>query len=637
MRLRNILSALLLFAVLPAPAREKPNVWVRVRSPHFTVISNADAKQARHVAGQLERMRNVFHQALAGKPADPALPIIVLAARDEKTFRTLVPAAWLVKGQLQRVGMFIRAPEKNYVLLRLDAEGENPFASIYHEYTHTLMHRTDAAVPLWLDEGTADFYAHSKISPSDAELGLPSVDYVLLLRRTALLPLATLFAVEYSSPYYNEESKGSIFYAESWALTHLLMVRGFGQHPSPIQNFLTLLASNVEPMEAARRTFGDLTKLQKDLGNYVQQADFHFVRLKAATIVDENTFSAEVLAPAEALAVQGDFMVVNSRFDDARAVLRVALHDDPQNAGAATAMGYLELRENHFEEARRWFSQAVQLDARSTYALYYYATMLMESSKGGRPPDEVEKSLRTAIQIDPTFAPASSALATFYAQRGENLEEAERLGARAVELEPSIVAFRLNLAFVLLRMERPDDAIHVLESALKIAKTPAETEQVNTQLESARRFQEALANRRAPPPQNLGVSPPALRRRSEEISPPVLRRRSGESPPEQAEGTPAAPEKPPPARGPRDMLDGTITEVTCSRPAHMDLTLTSRAGTFHLHTEDYSKVEYSALGFEPAGELVPCTGLRGRPARVFFYDLKGRPNEGELISVELRK
>jgi len=69
----------------------------------------------------------------------------------------------------------------------------------------------------------------------------------------------------------------------------------------------------------------------------------------------------------------------------------------------------------------------------------------------------------------------------------------------------------------------------------------------------------------------------------------------------------------------------------------MDLTLTSRVGTFHLHTGDYLKVEYSAADFEPAGELVPCTGLRGRRARVFFYDLKGRPNEGDLISVELRK
>ena len=118
-------------------------------------------------------------------------------------------------------------------------------------------------------------------------------------------------------------------------------------------------------------------------------------------------------------------------------------------------MGYLELRQDHLEEARKWFTQAVRLDARSTYAHYYYATMLMESSRGARPPDEVEKSLRTAIAIDPSFAPAYSALAAFYAQRGENLEEARRLGVQAVQLEPSVLAFRLNVSMVLLRMERP--------------------------------------------------------------------------------------------------------------------------------------------------------------------------------------
>jgi len=637
MRLRHILGALLLLASLPILAREKAAAWVRVASPHFTIVSNAGAKQARHVAGQLERMRSVFQQTLSGGSADPAAPIIVLAARDDKTFRTLVPEAWLAKGQMERAGQFIRAPEKNYVLLRLDAAGENPFAAIYHEYTHILMHRTNLAVPLWLDEGTAEFYANSRIYSGEAQLGLPDRDYGGLLRRTALLPLSTLFAVDYSSPYYNEETKGSIFYAESWALTHLLMVRGFAEHPSPIQNFLNLTRSGVEPLEAARQAFGAPAQLQKDLGNYVQQGDFHFFRVKAATEVDENSFSGDVLAPGESLATLGDIMVANGRFRDARAALVEALRDDPRNADAATAMGYLELRENHLEEARRWFSEAVRLDARSTYALYYYATMLMESSEGGRPPDEVEKSLRAAIQIDPTFAPASSALATFYAQRAEKLEEAERLGARAVELDPSILAFRLNLAFVLLRRDRPGDAIRVLESALKIVKTPAETEQVNMRLESARRFQEALASRRALPPQNPEVSPPALRRHSEEISPPVLRRRSGESQPEKSGSTPAAPGKSPPARGPRDMLDGTITEVTCSLPTHMDLTLASSAGKFHLHSEDYLKVEYSAVGFEPAGELVPCTGLRGRRARVFFYDLKGRPNEGDLISVELRK
>lgn len=641
MRLRPNFAALILFAAFPVLARDKPAVWVRVKSPHFTVISNSDAKQARHVAGQLERMRNVFHQALAGKVSDPPLPIIVLAAKDEKTFRTLTPEAWLAKGQMRRAGMFIRAPEKNYVLLRLDAEFENPYAAIYHEYTHTLMHQSETAVPLWLDEGTADFYANSKISASEAELGLPDSNYVLLLRQTSLLPLAKLFAVDYTSPYYNEETKGSIFYAESWALTHLLMVRGFHEHPSPLENFLNLLHSGAEPAEAARQALGDLTKLQKDLGNYVQQSDFRFVRLKAATVVDENSFSADVMPQADALAVEGDFMVVNGRFDDARAMLDEALKEDPKNAGAATSMGYLELRQNHLEEARHWFAEAVRLDARSTYAHYYYASMLIESSSGGPPSDDAEKSLRVAIAIDPAFAPAYSLLAYFLAARGENLEEAQQMGVQAVQLDPSNLSYRLNVSSVLLRMQRPDDAIRVLELAAKFAKTPAESNEVQTRLESARRFRDALASRRAPP-EISETSPPLLRRSAEATAPenpetpPVLKHRTGETGSKETESPPPTPEKPA-ERGPRDMMSGTISEVKCSRPAHMDLTLTGRSATFHLHSENYYNVEYSAVGFTPEGELEPCTGIQGRPARVYFYDLKGRPREGELISVELRK
>jgi len=34
-----------------------------------------------------------------------------------------------------------------------------------------------------------------------------------LLRQNKLLPLATLFTVDHTSPYYHEENKGSIFYA----------------------------------------------------------------------------------------------------------------------------------------------------------------------------------------------------------------------------------------------------------------------------------------------------------------------------------------------------------------------------------------------------------------------------------------
>ncbi len=213
------------------------------------------------------------------------------------------------------------------------------------------------------------------------------------------------------------------------------------------------------------------------------------------------------------------------------------------------------------------------------------------------------------------------------------------MGVQAIQLDPSNLSYRLNVSSVLLRMRRPDDAIRVLEAALKFAKTPAETESVDTRLESARRFRDAIASR-ATSPENSETSRPLLKSSTEGTenpeTPPVLKHRAGEAASNETEPPPAAPEKPA-ERGPRDMMSGTITEVKCSRPAHMDLTLKGRSATFHLHTENYYNVEYSAIGFTPEGVLEPCAGIQGRPARIYFYDWKGRPNEGELISVELRK
>ncbi|HEY6369166.1 MAG TPA: hypothetical protein VIX37_01185, partial [Candidatus Sulfotelmatobacter sp.] len=128
----------LCFATPLVAARDKTESWLQVSSPHFVVVTNASAKQGRRVADQFERMRSVFHTAFPKAQVDPDAPIIVLAIRDAKDFRALEPEAYLARGSLKLGGLFLRAADKNYVLMRLDAEGGHPYAIVYHEYTHLL-------------------------------------------------------------------------------------------------------------------------------------------------------------------------------------------------------------------------------------------------------------------------------------------------------------------------------------------------------------------------------------------------------------------------------------------------------------------------------------------------------------------
>src|SRR5208282_2639282 len=190
---KRVVLLLLWFAAALALARDKPENWLEVRSQHFTVVTNANEKTGRRIADQFERMRSVFHAEFPQVSSDTGSPVIVLAIKDEKGFRALEPQVYLAKGQIKLGGLFLRAADKNYVLMRVDAEGEHPYAVVYHEYTHLLLAQTAEWLPLWLNEGLAEFYQNTEIHEKDVALGQPSPENLQLLRANRPLPLATLF------------------------------------------------------------------------------------------------------------------------------------------------------------------------------------------------------------------------------------------------------------------------------------------------------------------------------------------------------------------------------------------------------------------------------------------------------------
>lgn len=616
---KRLLLLILVFAAELALARDKPENWIEVRSPHFTVATNSNEIQGRRIADQFERMRSVFHAAFPSLQMDPGSPIVVLAVKDEKGFRALEPEAYLAKGSLKLGGLFLRTPDKNYVLMRLDAEGEHPYSIIYHEYTHLLLSKAAEWIPLWLNEGLAEFYQNTDIHEKDTALGQTSAENILLLRQNRLLPLATLFAVDERSPYYHEENKGSIFYAESWALIHFLEVTDFKQKTHRISDYSTLLAQKVDPVAAATRVFGDLKQLEKALEGYVQQGSFTYFKMTTTTEVDDSAFQAQPLTQAQADALRADFLAYNGRTADARSLLDEVLKEDPNDVSARETMGFMEFQQGHLEEAKRWYAQAVQLDSQSFLAHYYFAAIAMNGSTSDDA--QVESSLRSAIKLNPSFAPAFDRLAVFLGMRRRNLEEAHMMGLTAVTLDPANVGYRINVASVLLAMEQGQNAITVLHAAAKLVKTPEEVQAVENLLMHAQEYvaaQERAAerNRRIQEQEAETASPDAAGGTS---NPPRLARRQSFVP-----------------QGPHRFVVGILKNVRCDQPV-LELTITSNGKVLALHSDNYYKIQFSALNFEPSSELKPCTELENRPARVEYIESANRSDAAELISVELHK
>lgn len=632
------------------PAAEKPQKWLEVKSPHFVVATNANEKPGRRVADQFERIRSVFLTAFPHMRVDPSGPIIVLATKDEASFKELEPADWRKKGQLQRAGMFLRGEEKNYVLFRMDVDPQERDHIIYHEYTHMLLDLNMQSVPLWLDEGLAEFYGNSEIRENEALLGKPDATYVQILRTTKLLPFETLFSVDHSSPYYNEQHRGTIFYAESWALTHYLMMKGYKQKKSALGEFTTMLTRGVDKDTAATGAFGSLNKLQDDLTAYLRQFSMNYLKAKVQTEKEEDSFGVRELTSAESAAARGDFLVHVQAYPEAKALLERSLKESPNLAIAHESMGFLELRQNHLTEAKKWFTQAVQLDSQSYLAHYYYAVMTLREPQEGGVPAEVASSLRAAIKINPSFAPAYAALASFYGSRGENLEEAHLLALHAVQLEPANVHNILTTGAILLRMNRVDDAVRVGERARTVAKSPEDAAAVQSFLQSARQFQEYRANMQMVEREQQA----AERERQRELAqlPEVAHPAPAEAqqPPEPEVKPPSetrSPKVPPlPRREPQPphgaqsataAASGRIASVTCTSPTVMDLILDFGSRKLALHANNYFKVRFLSTDWKPPNPFNPCQHIQGMWARAVFRVVQGKPFAGEIISLQLEK
>jgi tetratricopeptide (TPR) repeat protein len=617
--MRQPLLLLCILAAVSGSLRAAAQSPVEVSSPHFTVVTEAGEKEARHILDNFERMRWMFQTIFPKANADPAAPIVVIATKNRKAFQTLEPQEYLAKGQLDLAGYFLTTSEKNYVLLRLDASSEHPYATVYHEYTHLQFRSDDDWMPLWLNEGIAEFFQNTDFRDKQVLLGEPSSDDILYLRQNSLIPLPTLFRVDHNSPYYHEENKGSVFYAESWALTHYLQITDRQKNTHCFPDYMMRMSHGEDPVTAAQEAFGDLKALQSQLAFYIHQERYsQFILNSATASIDPASYKVRTLSKSEFDAYRGDLLAYLGRPADARALLKTVMDADPKLPGPHETMGYMALQDGDRESARKWYLKAIHLNSQNYLVYYNFARMAM-SDQGAPPDPQIEPSLRTAIQLNPAFAAAYDLLASWYANNHEKLDEAQALELKAVQLDQRNFYFRLNASNLFVMRDKFDQAHQVLLAARQLAKTPAQTAIADGRIEqvaSIRKARTAAAN---------AASTPGVVSTSVQVN--VV--------PVQA--PPRHPVEP--ASGPRHTVLGTILNVQCPAPAYLELQVQpgSKLKPVTLYSSDYFHLDLSALGFEPRKEMNPCHDLDGMKAKVQYAEGSDKTIDGQIVSIELHR
>jgi tetratricopeptide (TPR) repeat protein len=495
LRTCSLLLAILFLTSTGQIANAKDS-WTKVTSKNFTLIGNASEKEIRKVATQLEQFRHVFTRLLSKAKWDSPVPTTVVVFKSMSSYKPFNPRDY--------AGYFQKGQDLNYITLASDSRGA--FSVIYHEYVHLMLDNTSGNVPTWFDEGLAEYYS-TFLMEEDRKVHVGELipAHLQTLRQGKLYPLRSLFAVNHSSPEYDERSKSGIFYAESWALVHYLMLGGNGQRVDQLGKYLELIAANTPTEEAFRLAFQtEMESLEKELRKHIQSDRF---RMQLVTfhkkLEFEQEFKSSPVSDAEAEAYLGDLLLHIQQFDAAETMLKQALVLDPQLTMAQASLGMVHIRQKRIGEAKKVLGQAVAGKSNNYLTHYFYAYALSREGVGvlgdisSYPPETVKimrAQLRLAIELNPAYPDSYALLAFVNIVAGDELDEAAELLRKVLKLSPARQELAVELGQLYLRQEKYDLAIQTLQP-LRNAQDGSLRKQAEILLQSVERQQKQAAER----------------------------------------------------------------------------------------------------------------------------------------------
>ena len=465
MRLKLVLVlALLLTSGTPADELAESadgQGWIEVVTDHLKVYSDAGATPTTELAHRLEKLRAVLLETI-GREANPARPLHIIVFGSEASFSRYAFSD-------QTGGFYLRAPDSSFIAVSADPR-RDPSRLISHEYVHAVLADHMPNLPLWFNEGIAEFFETVSVEGSTVRIGVPLKDRLQQLERAPLIPMDVFLAVDRKSAYYTGAEEKNRYYAQSWALVHALLlgsdsgIRGFKQRFGVIEQD--------PPDERTLRTILGVapSALETYIDGYLQRESLPQLMVEVPGIVS-SVPSIRTVAPAELLTLLGRLMTARNppRITAATKNYRRALEIDPRYARGHAGIGAVAALEDRPVEAEAAFQRADALDPDDAWIKYSLGAFLFHRTTSWQ---HAIEALEASVILDPNFGPAWAVLSVVYAERRpadapilETAETAHRLLPTDPEVSRALLTLRLDA-------DLRDKAIDLLE-ATTAPKSPA--------------------------------------------------------------------------------------------------------------------------------------------------------------------
>ncbi len=451
MRLAALLAAL-------CASAEAETAWTLARGAHFEIYSQAGSDAARAALRRFEQLRRFSEQAgfdLSNRP--PVRIIAFRSAAEYNPYRSGPTADAYYAGS--ETSDFIVLPDLNPAHFNLAA----------HEYAHLCLHANGlpangVRLPSWLNEGLAEFLSSARISSHGSTIGGELPPRIQALRRR-WIPLAELLAIASDSPLRLDREQDALFYAQSWALTHMLaLAPGYS---SGLPKLIAAIQAGTPSRQALESVYDKpLAAIERDVHAWVERGRFTPISLPG---IPRETTSIQIsTAPDETVRLMlAGVMLATGDMDRAERLYR----DTPAGAARSAGFGAVAMRRGDRELARREWRQAIAQGIDDPLLCYNYAKLAQQVGAGN---DDVRPALERAVALQPGFDDARYALALLEMNSGHYEQAVLQLRAMKTIAPVRTHDYWMALANSLNELDRREEAKSAAALAAKAARTPGE-------------------------------------------------------------------------------------------------------------------------------------------------------------------
>jgi tetratricopeptide (TPR) repeat protein len=468
MATRRQICVVIALALLPLLSARAAEQWIRLRSAHFELITDAGDRHGPGLLLHLEELRRLFiaQVALPENESRPAVRIIGFKSPSEFAAYRLIE---------HTDAYYVGAPGHDIIVTSLT--GPVDFRTASHEYTHVMANHRGLHLPAWLSEGLAEVFSMVRWQAGQAVLGDMNPARMSALLRSSWIPLGEITT---TSGRYRSRDASAMFYAESWALTHMLM---FSPAYSPRFDTLLLRCAGSAPTPAILgEIYGKpLPAMESDLHDWIARRTPPPVKtpIGSAPIAVVNIVSkAEMLTASEAQLALAELYFAAGRQAQAKAAYLRLETELPSNSDIPAALGRIALAEGHRSEARRYFQHAVASGTKDARVCYEYAHLAEDA---GGPDTDVVGALERALVLDPSLDEARFSLAIAHMNAGRYAEAQQQFKAFLKAPERNAFAYYKSLAYTQAELGLRDEAVRSAAEARKHARTPEEIAEASKQ------------------------------------------------------------------------------------------------------------------------------------------------------------